>query len=54
MDLFTSLTLVMTAGKVTHTMDVAWVWVLAPLYLRASLVFAYWVTALFNEERKDE
>ncbi len=43
MDILTTLTVILTAGKVTHTMDISWFWVLAPLYLR----FSAYVVACF-------
>lgn len=48
-DIFTTISLIMTAGKVTHTMDVSWVWVFAPLYARASLATARFIAESFRE-----
>ncbi len=49
MDLLTSIAFILTAGKVTNTLDVSWFWIFAPLYLRASI----FLTACFADALRD-
>ncbi len=49
MDIFTVTALIMTAGKVTHTMDISWVWVFFPLYLRFAWSVAQFIAYLFRD-----
>ncbi len=54
MDIFTVTALIMTAGKVTNTMAVAWPWVFFPLYLRAAWSFARFVAYVFRDVSSEE
>ncbi len=53
MDLLTSIAFILTAGKVTHTLDISWFWIFAPLYLRASLVLATCFANVLKDPNKE-